>query len=78
MSIEVRQIEAPDPEQLATTLFEAPDPRRGRGIRLRAHVPDGCGVFQRGRFPREGETVVLDDDLILYPIKPLSGEHSVC
>lgn len=36
---------------------------------LRSYVPDGNGVFYRGRFPQEGEQVVLDDDLVLYLMK---------
>jgi GNAT superfamily N-acetyltransferase len=37
---------------------------------LRGYVPDGRGVFSRGRFPGEGESVRLDDDLVLYLVKP--------
>ena len=37
----------------------------------RGYVPDGQGVFWRDRFPEEGETVMLDDDLILHLIKRL-------
>jgi GNAT superfamily N-acetyltransferase len=43
---------------------------------LRGYVPDGHGVFQAGRFPGEGEQVVLDDELVLHLIKPLDGAHA--
>jgi len=36
---------------------------------LRGYVPDGHGVFCRGRFPEEGEQVTLNDDLVLHLIK---------
>ena len=36
---------------------------------LRGYVPDGNGVYCRGRFPQEGEQVRLDDDLVLYLVK---------
>ncbi len=38
----------------------------------RGYVPDGNGVFFAGRFPQEGEQVVLDDSLTLYLIKQLT------
>lgn len=38
---------------------------------VRGYVPDGQGVFWRDRFPAEGETVVLDDALLLHLIKRL-------
>ena len=37
----------------------------------RGYVPDGRGVTYRGRYVREGEQVVLDDDLLLHLTKPL-------
>jgi len=40
---------------------------------LRGYVPDGCGVFQGGRFPQEGELVTLNDDLVLHLTKPLAS-----
>jgi GNAT superfamily N-acetyltransferase len=39
---------------------------------LRGYVPDGHGVFRSGRFPREGELVMLDDELILHLTKELA------
>jgi GNAT superfamily N-acetyltransferase len=36
---------------------------------LRGYVPDGNGVFWNGRFPSEGEPVLLDDALVLYLLK---------
>jgi GNAT superfamily N-acetyltransferase len=38
---------------------------------VRGYIPDGQGVFWRDRFPEEGETVVLDDHLLIHLIKPL-------
>jgi GNAT superfamily N-acetyltransferase len=32
----------------------------------RGYVPDGRGIFQKGRYPQYGEQVMLDDDLCLY------------
>ena len=40
---------------------------------LRGYVPDGRGVFCRGDFPREGEHVELDDELVLYLVKRRPG-----
>jgi len=40
---------------------------------LRGYVPDGCGVFQAGRFPQEGELVTLNDDLVLHLTKQLAS-----
>lgn len=34
-------------------------------VRL-GYVPDGRGVSYHGRFPEEGESLPLDDDLVLY------------
>lgn len=39
-------------------------------VRL-GYVPDGRGVSVHGQFPREGEVVRLDDDLVLYFTKCL-------
>jgi len=63
---------------------EARSPRVGIGFGLhpgyraaqqlyvrRGYVPDGRGVFYNGRYPEEGERVVLDDDLVLYLVKQL-------
>jgi GNAT superfamily N-acetyltransferase len=38
---------------------------------LRGYVPDGKGLIHESRFVQEGETVVLDDDLVLHLIKKL-------
>ncbi|HME72345.1 MAG TPA: GNAT family N-acetyltransferase [Myxococcota bacterium] len=37
----------------------------------RGYIPDGQGIFWRDHYPGEGESVVLDDDLILHLVKPL-------
>lgn len=39
---------------------------------LRGYVPDGRGLYCAGRFPAEGEQVVLDDALILHLVKELA------
>jgi GNAT superfamily N-acetyltransferase len=39
-------------------------------VRL-GYVPDGRGVSVHGRFPREGEVVLLDDASVLYMTKRL-------
>jgi GNAT superfamily N-acetyltransferase len=36
---------------------------------LRGYVPDGLGLFYKGRHVRPGQEVQIDDDLILYFIK---------
>lgn len=36
---------------------------------LRGYVPDGRGLFRRGGFPEEGESVPLDDELLLHLVK---------
>jgi GNAT superfamily N-acetyltransferase len=38
----------------------------------RGYVPDGQGVFCRGRFLEENETIVLDDGPVLYLTKDLA------
>lgn len=38
----------------------------------RGYVPDGSGLWWRDRPSQPGETVINDDDLILYLEKPLS------
>lgn len=43
---------------------------------LRGYVPDGNGVFYRGRFPQEGEQVTLNDDLVLYLVKRRHCRHA--
>lgn len=35
----------------------------------RGYIPDGRGVTYRDRYLREGEQVVLDDDLLLHLVK---------
>jgi hypothetical protein len=42
----------------------------------RGYVPDGNGVYWRGRFPKEGEQIHLDDDLVLYLIKRRPAAHA--
>jgi GNAT superfamily N-acetyltransferase len=37
----------------------------------RGYVPDGHGVTVRDEFVREGQTVVMDDDLVLHLLKRL-------
>ncbi len=37
----------------------------------RGYVPDGCGVYYQGRYPKFGEQVRLDDDLTLFLTKQL-------
>lgn len=38
---------------------------------LRGYVPDGRGICYRYRFPKHGDQVTVDDDLVLYFIKKL-------
>lgn len=38
---------------------------------LRGYVPDGSGLFYRGRPVRYGEGITADDDLVLYLTKEL-------
>jgi ribosomal protein S18 acetylase RimI-like enzyme len=38
---------------------------------LRGYVPDGKGIVWQNRFPKYGEKVAIDDDLILYLTKKL-------
>jgi GNAT superfamily N-acetyltransferase len=40
---------------------------------LRGYVPDGNGVTVRDRFVHEGQTVVLNDELVLHLLKSLAG-----
>ena len=40
----------------------------------RGYIPDGRGVTHRDRYTREGENVVLDDDLLLHLTKQLHEE----
>ena len=37
----------------------------------RGYIPDGLGITYRDRYLREGEQVVLDDDLVLHLKKPV-------
>ncbi len=37
----------------------------------RGYTPDGRGVYYRDHFPQPGQQVTLDDDLVLYFVKPL-------
>lgn len=37
----------------------------------RGYVPDGLGITYRGRSVHEGETVILDDNLVMHLIKRL-------
>jgi GNAT superfamily N-acetyltransferase len=37
----------------------------------RGYVPDGLGIIYRGRFVHEGETIILDDNLVMHLIKRL-------
>ncbi len=37
----------------------------------RGYIPDGLGISQKGRFPKFGETITVDDDLALYFTKQL-------
>jgi GNAT superfamily N-acetyltransferase len=39
----------------------------------RGYVPDGCGLFYRGRHPSYGEQVKVGDDLTLYFTKDLQA-----
>jgi ribosomal protein S18 acetylase RimI-like enzyme len=38
----------------------------------RGYVPDGCGIFYQGRYPKYGEQVRIDDDLCIYLTKQLT------
>lgn len=38
----------------------------------RGYIPDGRGISYRDRYPREGESVVLDDHLLLHLMKHLA------
>ncbi len=42
----------------------------------RGYMPDGRGAFQRGQPIRYGEPVPVDDDLVLYLIRPVSPAAS--
>ena len=37
----------------------------------RGYIPDGRGITYRDRFLKEGEHIVLDDDLVLHLTKRL-------
>ena len=39
---------------------------------LRGYVPDGNGLFYRGRPVSYGESIIADDDMVLYLTKELS------
>ena len=39
----------------------------------RGYVPDGCGICSHGRRVAWGETIVVDDDAVLYFTKPVSS-----
>jgi GNAT superfamily N-acetyltransferase len=41
----------------------------------RGYVPDGNGVTVRDEFVREGQTVVMDDDLVLHLVKDLLRDN---
>jgi GNAT superfamily N-acetyltransferase len=43
---------------------------------LRGYVPDGNGVTVGNHFAREGQTVVLDDEVVLHLIKHLPARSS--
>jgi GNAT superfamily N-acetyltransferase len=40
---------------------------------LRGYVPDGRGLVSHNRFPQYGESVPVDDDLVLYFTKQLTA-----
>ena len=40
----------------------------------RGYIPDGCGIMYHDRFLREGEQIVLDDELVLHLTKRLRPE----
>lgn len=42
---------------------------------LRGYIPDGRGLSVRGKPVRHGDTVTVDDDLVLYLTKRLRGDH---
>lgn len=39
----------------------------------RGYVPDGRGLFWQGRYPKFGDVVTVDDDLVLYLTKDLTA-----
>lgn len=41
---------------------------------LRGYVPDGQGVTWKGKYIREGQQVVADDDLVLHLVKELRSD----
>ena len=43
---------------------------------LRGYVPDGRGIASGGRTVAPGDTVTVDDDLVLYLTKTFSGSPS--
>jgi GNAT superfamily N-acetyltransferase len=38
----------------------------------RGYIPDGRGIIHRDRYVQEGETIVLDDDLVMHLTKRLA------
>jgi GNAT superfamily N-acetyltransferase len=38
----------------------------------RGYVPDGQGVYQKGRYLEQGDSATVDDDLVLYFLKKLN------
>jgi GNAT superfamily N-acetyltransferase len=39
----------------------------------RGYIPDGCGLYTRDHYAAYGETVTVDDDLVLYLTKKLKA-----
>jgi len=40
---------------------------------LRGYIPDGRGIVSHNRFPAYGESVPVDDDLVLHFTKRMGG-----
>jgi len=40
----------------------------------RGYIPDGRGVTYNNRYLREGETTILDDELLLHLTRPVRAD----